>query len=342
MSGVSRRNLPLLLSSLLAVALLLGALVARVPYVALGPGPTFNTLGEDDGKPVIDIEGRTSYPGDGHLDLTTVGVRAQLSLGEALVGWVRRDEAVVPRELVFPPGQTDAQVDAENIRQMVESQDAAITAALIELGIPLDVVAAQVAVGSPAAGVLRDGDVLSSIDGTKVTNPAQLRTLVSDRAVGAPVTVGYRRDGQNAEAVLTSAASPDGPPRPIIGVATKVSYPFTVKIALKDVGGPSAGLMFALGIVDKLEPGSLTGGSYVAGTGEISPDGAVRPIGGIQQKLLGARGKGATVFLVPAGNCAAAAANRPAGLQLVKVASLDEAVQALDTVRDGGTPTGCA
>lgn len=341
MSLVSRRTLTLLLSSLLAVGLLLAALVAPVPYVSLGPGPTFNTLGQDEGTPVIDIQGHRVYPDEGHLDLTTVGVRSQLSLGEALLGWLRRDEAVVPRELVFPPGQSDDQVDAENTRQMEESQDAATTAALTELGIPVQVAVGQVAPGSPAAAVLRAGDVLTSVDDTLVTGPAQLRTLISDRAVGADVRVGYRRDGQAAQAVLTTTPSPDKPPRSIIGVTTSVTYPFQVTIALKDVGGPSAGMMFALGIMDKLEPGSLTDGRYIAGTGEITPEGDVEPIGGIQQKLLGARGKGATVFLVPAANCKDAAANRPAGLQLVKVTNLDGAVKALDLLRSGGTPASC-
>ena len=338
---MSRRTLSLLLSGALAVVLLLGALVAHVPYVALGPGPTFNTLGANDGTPVIDVQGHEVYPDTGHLDLTTVGVRASLSLGEALVGWLRRDEAVVPRELVFPPGQSDAQVDAQNAKEMTQSQDAATTAALGELGIPVSVVVGDVQAGSPAAGALRPGDVLATVDGTPVTDPAQLRTLVSDRAVGAPVRIGYRRGSAEATATLTTAASTDSPPRSIIGVSTTVTYPFTVKIALKDVGGPSAGLMFALGIIDKLQPGSLTNGKYVAGTGEITPEGRVQPIGGIQQKLRGARGKGATVFLVPADNCADAAANRPRGLELVKVSSLDEAVKALAEVRAGGTPTGC-
>jgi len=339
---VSRRTLSLLLSTFLAVGLLVGTLVARVPYVALGPGPTFNTLGDSEGAPVIDIRGRQSFPDTGHLDLTTVGVRSDLSLAEALVGWVRRDEAVVPRELVFPPGQSDAQVEAENTRQMVQSQDAATTAALSALGIPIEVTVADVSATSPAVGVLRKDDVLTSVDGRAVTGPAQLRTMIGDRAPGASVRIGYRRAGLSAEAALVTTASTDSPPRPLIGVATGVSYPFTVKIALKDVGGPSAGLMFALGIVDKLEPGSLTGGAYIAGTGEITPDGAVQPIGGIQQKLRGARGKGATVFLVPAANCADAAANRPDGLQLIKVSSLDEARRALDLERSGGTPTGCS
>ncbi len=321
--------------------LLVGGLFLSVPYVALGPGPTFNTLGAEDGTPVIGITGHAVYADEGHLDLTTVGVRSELSLGEALVGWLRRDEAVVPRELVFPPGQTNQQVDAENTRQMVESQDAATSAALTQLGIPLGVSVAQVSAGSPATGVLQPGDLLTRVDGTAVTNPDQLRTLISGRPVGRPVVVGYTRAGQPAQATITTQASPDAPPRAIIGVSTSVTYPFKVTIALKDVGGPSAGLMFALGIVDQLEPGSLTGGRYVAGTGEITTQGDVQPIGGIQQKLRGARGKGATLFLVPADNCKDAAANRPAGLQLAKVTSLASALAALQTVRDGGTPPGC-
>lgn len=338
---MSRRTLSLLLSTVLAMGLLLGALIAKVPYVALGPGPTFNTLGSSDGTPVIDIAGHPSYPDDGHLDLTTVGVRSSLSLGEALVGWLSRDQAVVPRELVFPPGQSNAQVDAQNALEMTQSQDSATTAALGELGIPVSVSVADVGAGSPAAGRLQKGDVLVSVDGTAVTDPTQLRTLVSDRAVGATVRVGYRRAGRTATATLPTVASGDSPPRSIIGIGTSVSYPFTVKIALKDVGGPSAGLMFALGIIDKLEPGSLTGGRYVAGTGEITPEGDVQPIGGIQQKLRGARGKGATIFFVPSANCADAAGSRPGGLELVKVSTLDQAVKALAVIRAGGTPPGC-
>ncbi len=338
---MSRRNLTLLLAALLTTLLTAGALIAPVPYVALGAGPTFNTLGADGGTPVIDITGRQTFPTDGHLDLTTVGVQSTLTLGQALIDWFRRDEAVVPRELIFPPGQSNAQVDAENAKQMASSQDAATTAALTQLGIPLTVTVADTAAGSPAAGRLLAGDVLTSVDGTAVTSPAQLRSLVGRVAVGGQVRIGYSRAKQAGEVVLTTASSGESSPRPVIGVDTAVAFPFTVKIALKDVGGPSAGLMFALGITDKLLPESLTAGKYIAGTGEITPEGAVQPIGGIEQKLIGARRKGAQVFLVPADNCAAAAANRPAGLRLVKVTSLSDALQALRALRDGGSPVGC-
>lgn len=339
---MSRRTLTLLLSTLLATFLVVGALVAQVPYVALGPGPTFNTLGDEDGKPVIAIAGRQTYPTPGHLDLTTVGVQSSLTLGEALQGWFRRNEAVVPRDLVFPPSQTDEQVDAANTRAMTESQDAATTAALTALDIPVAVEVAAVAPDSPAGGELRAGDVITSVEGQTVTSPVQLRSVIGDRAVGGQVRIGYRRDGASRTAVLTTQSSGELPPRPVIGVETDVEYPFSVDIALKEVGGPSAGLMFALGIIDKLGPESLTGGRYVAGTGEIGPDGTVGPIGGIQQKVVAARGKGAELFLVPAANCPDAVANAPEGLRLARVQTLDDALTALETVRAGGEPVACA
>ena len=338
---MSRRPLTLLLSALLAVGLVAGALLVALPYVSLGPGPTFNTLGDEGGTPVIRIEGRPSYPAPGHLNLTTVGVRSRLTLAEALAGWLRRDEAVLPRELVFPPGESDAQVDAENTRQMTESQDAATTAALTQLGIPVEVHVDDVAKGSPADGKLQAGDLLTGVDGTTVTGPAQLRRLIAARPVGGTVRIGYRRGSRSGEQVLTTTSSGESPPRPVVGVGTRTSYPFTVKIGLKDVGGPSAGLMFALGVVEKLEPGSLTDGRFVAGTGEIAPDGTVRPIGGIQQKVVAARRAGAVLFLVPAANCRDAAANAPAGLQLAKVTSLADALHALQVVHQGGQPPGC-
>ena len=335
------------MSTGLTVGLVVGALAARVPYVALGPGPTFDTLGESGGRPVIAIEGRTVYPTPGRLDLTTVRPLTDLTLGEALRYWFDRDEAVVPRDLVYPPDQTDEQAEAEEVRQMTVSQDTATTAALTELGIPLAVEVAAVGPGTPAQGRLQAGDVLTTVDGQAVTGPTELRRLIGERRVGEPVRLGYRRGGQTGEAVLPTAGTSEEPPRPYVGVETRVVPPFSVTIALKDargedIGGPSAGLMFALGIVDKLGPESLTGGRYVAGTGAITADGQVRPIGGIQQKLAAARSKGAEVFLVPAGNCAEAVAAAPPGLRLVRVQTLSEALRGLAEVRSGGNPPGCA
>ena len=344
---MSRRALTLLLASLLALGLTLAAAVARVPYVALGPGPTYDTLGEVDGSPVLEIEGRRSFPTDGQLDLTTVGVQPRLTLVQALRGWFARDLAVVPREVVFPPGRTDEQVDEDNAAAMEESQSAAVLAAARELGVRVAEVRVQEVGGdSPSAGLLEQGDVLTEVDGKKVRDSTELRALISARSVGDPVRVTYERDGRTETAeITTTAADGDGPPRAIIGVKTEESaleVPFDVTINLQDVGGPSAGLMFTLGILDKLDEPSLTGGRYIAGTGEISTDGTIGDIGGIKHKLVAAGRKGADAFLVPEGNCAEAVEGAPDGLLLVQVGTLTEALAAVADVRDGDDVRTCS
>ncbi|MCW2605803.1 MAG: hypothetical protein JWO60_496, partial [Frankiales bacterium] len=343
---MSRRGLTLLLASLLALGMTASAAVATVPYVALGPGPTYDTLGTVGGTPVISVSGRRTYPTEGELDLTTVGVVPRLTLVEALQGWFDDDLAVVPREVVYPADKSDEEVDAANSQAMTTSQDAATSAALRQLGIPIttEVVVASVKQGAPASGQLQPGDVVTSVDGTPVRDSKALRAAVSARTPGDVVSLDFTRAGASRTARLTTAAAEgEETPRAVIGVEPqdRADYPFDVTIRLKEVGGPSAGLMFALGIIDKLEPQPLTGGTHVAGTGEISPDGVVGPIGGIPQKLLGARKKGATVFLTPAANCAEALGAVPAGLRLVRVETLKDALEGLRQVRDGGAPRGC-
>jgi Lon-like protease len=339
---VSRRALTLWLAALLALVLGAGSAYTQVPYVSLVPGETFDTLGTDGGTPVIEVSGRPTYPTEGHLDLTTVGVRDHLTLAEAVAGWLNREEAVVPREIIFPPDQTDEQVQQANTQEMTQSQSSATTAALTSLRIPSQVVVTSVTDRAPAQGKLAAGDVLTTVDGAPATSSATLRDLIAKHAPGQTVRIGYTRAGQSGEASIVTAPAADDPARPVIGVAPTDRFPVTVTIHLEDVGGPSAGLMFALGIIDKLEPGPLNGGRYIAGTGTIDPAGKVGPIGGIAQKLVASRHKGATVFLTPADNCAEALANAPRGLELVKVASLTDALAALSTLRGGGTPAGCA
>lgn len=344
---MSRRTLTLLLSSVLALSLALAGSVAQVPYVAYYPGPTYNTTGQTGDTPLIRISGRESFPTDGQLDLTTVDVRQRLTLLAAVVGWFGDEVAVVPRELVFPPDKTPEQVTQDNVASMARSKDTAITAALTELGIPVerDVVVTTVNDGAPAAGVLQKGDVLTAVDGEPVDDGEELRALITDDPPGATVRIGYTRDGRAAEGrVTTVAAEGETPPRAVIGVLTeeRVDPPFEIDIALDNVGGPSAGLLFALGIIDKLGAESLTGGRYIAGTGTIDEAGKVGAIGGIPQKLTAARDKGAVAFLVPQGNCAEAVANAPAGLQLLEVATLRQALDGLQALREGGQPKLCA
>ena len=339
---MSRRALTLLLASLLALGLTLLAVVATVPYVALGPGPTYDTLGEVDGTPVLEIAGREVFPTDGQLDLTTVGVQPSLTLAQALQGWFSRDLAIVPREVVFPSGRTDEEIDAENAQAMAVSQSDAVGAAARELGLLPEIVVAELNDDSPAQGLLEVGDVLTAVDGSPVADADALRERISDRSPGDPVQIAYVRDGRPATAeVVTGTATADGAARPVIGVLPEERYPLDVTINLADVGGPSAGLMVALGILDKVGEESLTGGNHVAGTGEISSDGIVGPIGGITQKLIAAGREGAVAFLVPEANCVEAVNNPPDGLLLVRVGSLDDALTALEALRVGDTPVSC-
>ena len=344
---MSRRTATLLLASVLVALLTSGAVAARVPYVALGPGPTYNTLGEVDGKPVLEVEGRPTFPTQGHLDLTTVGVQPRLTLVEALSGWLDRDRAVVPREVVYPPGQTEQEVERQTAEQMALSQNSAVSAAARQLGFrTADVIVDRVDDGAPASGRLQAGDVLRTADGRALRDAADLRAAVTATDRGGVVRIGFERRGRpGAVDLAPQQADVDGEPRPVIGIVTReepVDAPFEVEIRLQDVGGPSAGLMFALGILDKLDRPSLTGGRFIAGTGEISTEGRVSPIGGIPQKLIAAKAKGADAFLVPEGNCAEALLDPPSGLPLVSVGSLTEALAALEALREGEQPELCA
>jgi PDZ domain-containing protein len=335
---VSRRAVTLASAGFLVVVLSAIAALLPVPYVALSPGPTTNTLGRAGNAALIRIEGRRTYDDNGHLDLTTVSVlggpQQRLDLVTALRGWLDRSVSVIPEEQVYPKGSTAKQVEQENNTEMKDSQESATTAALRSLGIPVSthVEVALLAKGSPSRGKLQVGDVVTAVDGTKVAGGVALRSLITKHKPGDDVTLTVKRDGTELRRTVTTRADHG---HAIVGIQTQdgADYPFTVNIGLRDVGGPSAGLMFALGIVDKLTPGSLTAGRYVAGTGTIDGSGKVGAIGGIPQKMLGAKHAGATIFLAPAGNCAEAARTVPDGLKLVKVATLRSALDSLDKLR---------
>jgi PDZ domain-containing protein len=337
-----RRGWSVLVGAILVAVLGWGLTALPVPYVALGPGPTIDTLGRsDNGTDIISVSGRRTSSSAGHLNLTTVSVSDQLDLGTAVRLWLGRDTAVVPRELIYPPGRTDQQVDEANKQAFSESQTSAETAALRELGYPVQVVVAGLTENSPSAGTLRAGDLVTAVNGTAVTSRTNLVAQVSAVRPGNSLTVTYQRAGAKGTAQIVAGKGNAG--QAIIGVQVeqRQPHPFTVGIQLDKIGGPSAGLMFALGIVDKLTPEDLTGGIYVAGTGEIDDDGRVGPIGGIQQKLIAAKAVGAQVFLTPADNCGDAVPARPDGLRLVKVDSLDGALSALQQLRSGGNPPSC-
>lgn len=336
-----RRGTTVLLGAIIVLLLGLGIASAPVPYVVEGPGPTVDTLGTEDKKPVIEVSGRQTYPSAGQLRLVTVGVQPNTDLLSALRAWFNGDEAVVPRELLYPPGQTQQQVDQQNQEDFKASQSSAETSALRKLGFPVSVAVTKVVPDRPAAAALKAGDVINTVDGQQVTSRQRLVELITAKPAGTALSIGYTRAGATNTATIKTVAGDGNNPQIGVEVENRQPHPFQVTFDIDKIGGPSAGLMFALGVIDKLDPTDLTGGKIIAGTGTIDDEGQVGPIGGITQKLVGAKQAHATVFLTPADNCAEAVSNAQPGLTLVKVGNLDEALSALQAVRDGRAAPHC-
>jgi PDZ domain-containing protein len=338
-----RRGVTVILGALITALMAVGVMAAPLPYVVLKPGPTVNTLGTQDGKDVIQVKKGQTSTSVGQLRLTTVNVQSQVELVWAISSWFSKKDAVVPRELIYPPDQTEKQVEQQNAQEWTESQQSAVTVALTKLGYPVQTVVQSVTAGGAATGLLATGDVITAVDGTKVTNPTNLTDLVRAKPVGTALTIGYTRAGKTGTAQITTKADgTDKTPRLGIAIKTNQPSPYDISIDLDKIGGPSAGLMFTLGILDKLEPQDLTGGKIIAGTGTIDDDGNVGPIGGIPQKLVGAKSAGAQIFLVPKDNCAEALKNAVSGLPMAEVANVDDALTALKTFTSGGTPKPCS
>jgi PDZ domain-containing protein len=347
---MSRRSLTLSIAGLATLVAIAVAVLVPVPYVILGPGPTLNTLGKDSsGKPLITIVGHQTYPTSGNLNLVTVsyqgGPGANLNVFQALRAWLDPSEAVVPESELFPPGQTAEQTQQQDTAQMTSSQQTATAAALSTLHIHYRtrVVVVQTVPGTPASTVLKPGDVIVAVNGKPVTGQAGLSLLITSRPAGSVLRLTVLRAGKTLHLQVRTVATKDSGGTPIIGVQVteRYKFPFIVHISVGDIGGPSAGMMFALGIIDKLTRVNLTGGKFIAGTGEITPSGLVQPIGGIQQKMVAARKAGATVFLAPAGNCADTAGAVPAGLRVVKVSTLPQAVSDLQAIKAGKPVPSC-
>ncbi|MWA13507.1 YlbL family protein [Streptomyces sp. BA2] len=350
-----RRTATMLASTLMLIALLCAGVLIKVPYSEMSPGPTVNTLGDHGGEPVLQISGHKTYPTTGHLNMTTVRVTSadyNMNIAEAVYGWLAHDNIVVPHDTLYPNGKTEQQSTQENAEEFSQSQESAKVAALKELDLPVEsqVVVSTVFKNSPAEGKLHAGDVIRKVDGTPVKEMTDVAKLVTKHKPGQDVVFSVvpvkeaaaaekagKEPTRTDDVKITTEKAQDG--RAIVGIeaGTDHTFPFTIDIKLADVGGPSAGLMFALGIVDKLTPDDLTGGKFVAGTGTIDAKGKVGPIGGIGMKTVGARAKGAEYFLTPKDNCATAAKDVPDGLTLVKVDTIDDAVDALDDIRKGDT-----
>jgi Lon-like protease len=338
---MSRRTTAILTAVGLLVMLVVAAVRSPVPFVALRPGPTLDVLGTSGEKPIVRIDDQRTYPTRGSLLLVTVSestAEHQVLLPEALDAWWRPAVALIPREVAFPQATTNRDERAASAAQMVSSQETAVAAALRELGHELDSFAEVVGVtpGGPAEGELEVGDQLVSVDGIDTPDVDAVFEAVKEVDPGEEIVVEVRRQGEPQQVRVTTAAHPDDPERALIGVfpGTGYRFPFEVSLGIGDyIGGPSAGLVFALAVYDALTPGSLLGGRDVAGSGTIDEDGRVGGIGGIQQKVSAAARDGATLFLLHPDDCANAlsAAVDPEEIALVPIPKLEDAIEVVTT-----------
>ncbi|MGG7463512.1 YlbL family protein [Plantibacter sp. YIM 135347] len=337
--------------ALIGSLVILGVLSAvPAPYVIEQPGPVFNVLGtvENDGDkvPLIEVHDTETYKTAGALDMLTVQVvgNPQRSPGwlDVVSAWFDSSRAVVPMSVYYPPGVTSKQRDQQNAALMVDSQQDAVAAALrhLDYTVPEHVAVAAVSEKSPADGKLKLKDEIVSVNGTPVTGLDNLRSIIQDNGTDKAATFDIVRDGvaSTVEIVPTTATAADGTTSAVVGIGTAVNYDFPVDISIQldNVGGPSAGMMFALGMIDKLTPGELTGGEHIAGTGTIDASGTVGGIGGIRQKMFGAKDAGADWFLAPASNCNEVVGHIPDGLKVFAVNTLDDSIAALTAIADHG------
>lgn len=340
--GPSRGVVTLLVTFFLGLALLMGLSMVSLPYVVMQPGPAVNVFGKIDGKPILEVSGTRTYPPRNQLDFTTVqvvgGPGRKVDIFDLAEAWVRPSYDIVDRDVIYPEDVTEKQMEEYSAAEMVNSQEVASAVALRALGkkVPEVVTIAQVPEGSPATGKLKTGDRLVSVQGKPATTGEAARKAIQSGKPGDSIDLVVRRDGKQVP-VTTTTRENDG--RTVIGVLLGRSYdlPVDVKVQAGNVGGPSAGTMFALGVYDLLSPGDLAGDQDVAGTGTIDDTGKVGPIGGIPQKLAGARQAGAEWFLVPSDNCAEARPRTPDGLRLVRVTTFDDAVTSLRAIGEGRT-----
>jgi PDZ domain-containing protein len=327
---------------MLVSAVLAGVLaVVPAPYAVNSPGPTRDVLGEVDGEPLIQVTGAETYPSSGELRLTTIsgtgGPGFPTYLANVLQGWFSPSSVVQPVEAVYPQDATREQIDESNAGAMVSSQENATVAALAELGyeVPATLVVAGTVEGTDAEGRLEEGDVITALDGRPLPDYQTLVERLADLEPGTTVTLTVTRHGAAVDVPVVTGEREDGGAQIGVYIDPSFDLPVDVEINIEGIGGPSAGTMFALGIVDLLTPEDEANGQDIAGTGTMDVTGAVGPIGGIRQKLAGAARDGATWFLAPAANCDEVVGHVPDGLRVVRVATLHEAREAVVAIGAG-------
>ena len=299
----------------------------RLPYYSLGPGPAREV------QPLIRVSGAQEYPSQGKLIMTTVSFRGLSAVG-MLVAWLDPHLAVVSQETLYPPGETAEQEQQRSLSQMDQSKIDATDVVLRRLtDYPKDhgdgALLEFVYPGCPAEGKLFAGDLVESVDGTPVHSADDASKALDAVPVKDPITFQVLAAGENHDITLTRERCLPDVDAPRVGINLIDPFPIDVRIASGDVGGPSAGLMWAVGLYDLLTPGDITAGKTVAGTGTIDTRGRVGPIGGIQDKVVAAERAGATVFLVPADNMKELADADTGDMRLISVSTFQDALDAL-------------
>jgi PDZ domain-containing protein len=333
------------------LTILLGtaAVLAPTGFAIRAPGPTEDTLGTQivNTAPIqlVEITGASTYPTTGRLLLTTVSVSGgpigPVMPMDVLFSWAVAPRTAIPQEVVFPAGITRAQQQEQSQAQMLTSQQTATLAALGQLGIevPATMSITGFSDASPAADVLKPGDVIVAFNGEEPRTHAMLLEMLSLVEPGSNIELTVKRDGTEVIETFpsTSAVNADGTTRAALGVfvASDFHFPVDVAIQIDAIGGPSAGMMFALAIIDRLTPHDELQGTSIAGTGTISSNGAVGAIGGIRQKMFAAQRDGANWFLAPLSNCNEVTDNIPRGLNVVAVSTLSEALDAVTAIGSG-------
>jgi PDZ domain-containing protein len=311
--------------------------IAPTPYLVEQPGPVYNLLSDINGLEMIDIKKQKTYPVKGVLDMLTVTMRGTSTKGASWleVGWAKLDPSmsIVNITDIYPKGWDDAKLGEQADLMMLDSQANAKSAALNLLGIPYksQIKVTMVDKKGPAGLLLKASDTLLTVQGEKATGLEQVRKLIAETKGLRPVTLEVVRLGKK----LTVNVLPkliDKEWRMGIYVQAVPTFPFPMYVRVGNVGGPSAGQMMALAIYDKLTPGSLTGGQKIAGTGTVTPEGQIGPIGGIKQKMHGAKRAGIKWFLAPSANCEQVVGNVPDGIRVVKVSTLQDSLAAVKAI----------
>lgn len=344
----SRTGLRWLLAVAVGVVISIPLFYIPFNYVLVYPGPTLNVIGNDaQGQRIIQVEDAPTYPTTGKLLMTTVstvgGPENPVRGIDILRAFLTPGSDIQPLSERVPQGMTANKLRKIGAAQMLNSQQVSQAVALYALGYDISarLEVGEVVKGSASAGKLQAGDILlqaswgdkHSLDLSKLDS---LNKLSEDVAAGTEVTFQIRRGGQEYSVPITPQASPtDG--HPVFGFAyiPDVTLPVKIDFTVDEISGPSAGTMFALGIVDEMTPGSLTGGERIAGTGTISLSGKVGAISGIPQKLLAARRDGAKYFLAPVDNCQEVIGKEPEGLRVVAVDNFNQALQAVEDIAAG-------